>query len=103
MAAIFKIKTEEFEFDKQWHVGFDPAFSNEEIQGIQSVQIDGDEASFLYGFGMDLIGRVHELVGNEAKLYYLLIKTLYHDSPKYQNRAGKIDNYLSGLDQPERN
>ncbi|MEM1122898.1 MAG: hypothetical protein AAGJ18_20810 [Bacteroidota bacterium] len=65
---------------------------------MEKVQIDGDEAHLLYGYGLDLSGeKVHTLSGNQAKLYALLVICLYNDNPNYCDMETKVNTYLKGI------
>jgi len=104
MAAYFYINQKEVKYEKRWHIGTKPNLNKEEITGLEKVQIDGDEAHLLYGYGLNLSGnKVHILDGNQAKLYALLVSCLYSENRNYNDIETKFDNYLRGINNPNSN
>jgi len=104
MAAYFYINQREVKYEKRWHIGLKPNLNKEEITCLEKVQIDGDKASLLYGYGLNLLGdKVHILVGNQAKLYALLVICLYSENPRYNDVEAKFNNYSRGINNPSSN
>ncbi len=104
MAALFYITSPEVNYTKTWHIGAKPNLSKEEIENLEKVEIDGDEAQFLYGFGIKFDHpRVHTLKGNEAKMYVIIALCLYGENSTYEDTEGKINTYLKGDSNPKLN
>ncbi|MEM1124087.1 MAG: hypothetical protein AAGJ18_26860 [Bacteroidota bacterium] len=104
MAAYFYINQDGVRYEKRWHIGTKPNLKKEEIIGLEKVQIDGDEAYLLYGYGLDLSGdKVHMLSGNQAKLYALLVICLYNETTSYRDMETNFNTYLKGINHPNTN
>ncbi|MEM6321817.1 MAG: hypothetical protein AAF960_29420 [Bacteroidota bacterium] len=104
MAAYFYISQNEVQYEKRWHIGTKPNLKKEEIIGLEKVQIDGDEAHLIYGYGLDLSGdKVHTLSSNQAKLYALLVICLYSENLNYRDMETKFNTYLKGINNPNTN
>ena len=91
MAAYFYINQKKVKYEKIWHIGTRPNLNKDEIIRLEKVQIDGDEAQLIYGYGLNLSGdSVHILNGNQAKLYALLVICLYNETPNCHDVVTKF-------------
>lgn len=69
-----------------WYVGQSVHYIKEHLKEVYRVQVDGHEAQMLYGINMDLDGKyVHNLEGNEAKQWALLITKYYRNATDWKN------------------